>query len=221
MLGLQFAGDAPTRLLVLGAHPDDIEIGCGGTLLRLIREVPNLSVCWVVACCDGVRAEEARASATDVLSDVADCQIRLGGFRDGYLPYAGPELKEFVHEVGTAFEPDVVMTHCRDDLHQDHRLLGELAWQVFRDQLILEYEIAKYDGDLGAPNFFVPVDRETSRRKLDLLRRHFASQRNKPWFDDEAFLGLMRIRGIECRAASGLAEAFYGRRIVLDQERPA
>jgi LmbE family N-acetylglucosaminyl deacetylase len=215
VLGLGFAAGTPARLLVVGAHPDDIEIGCGGTLLRLLEETSDLSICWVVACCEGVRADEARASAADVMSSTSNSQLHLGSFRDGYLPYAGAAVKEFLHEIGTGFAPDVVMTHQRDDLHQDHRLLGELAWQVFRDQLILEYEVAKYDGDLGQPNFFVPLDRSVCDRKLELLRRHFTSQADKPWFDDQAFLGLMRLRGVECRATSGLAEAFHGRRVVL------
>jgi LmbE family N-acetylglucosaminyl deacetylase len=212
-LGLPSAGSAPLRVLAFGCHADDIELGCGGTLLRLQQAAPGIEVRWVVLCAQGERAEEARASAADLL-DGATAEVVVHEFRDGYLPYLGAPVKESV-EATKDFEPDVIFTHQRHDLHQDHRLVSELTWNTFRDHLVLEYEIPKYDGDLGTPNVFVPLEEETCRRKVEVLIRHFASQRGKHWFTEDLFLGLMRLRGMESGSASPYAEAFYGRKLVL------
>ena len=202
------------RVLALGCHADDLELGCGGTLLRLKAECPRLQVRWVVFSAAGARATEARASADELLDGVPDADVVLHDFRDGYLPYIGAPVKESV-EAMKDFDPDLVFTHQRHDLHQDHRLVSELTWNAFRDHLILEYEIPKYDGDLGVPNVFVPLDEATCRRKVDVLMRHFGSQRSKRWFTEDLFLGLMRLRGMESGSASPYAEAFYGRKLVL------
>jgi LmbE family N-acetylglucosaminyl deacetylase len=212
-LGLPSAGSAPLRVLAFGCHADDIELGCGGTLLRIAQAAPGIEVRWVVLCAQGERADEARASAADLLNG-ATAEIVVHEFRDGYLPYLGAAVKESV-EATKDFEPDVIFTHQRHDLHQDHRLVSELTWNTFRDHLVLEYEIPKYDGDLGTPNVFVPLEEETCRRKVEVLMRHFASQRGKHWFTEDLFLGLMRLRGMESGSASPYAEAFYGRKLVL------
>jgi len=213
-LGLPGVGSAPLRVLALGCHADDIELGCGGALLRLKQEAASLEVRWVVFSASRERAREARASADELLDGVARAEVVLHEFRDGYLPYLGPPVKDSV-EATKDFEPHLIFTHQRHDLHQDHRLVSELTWNAFRDHLILEYEIPKYDGDLGAPNVFVPLDEATCRRKVDVLMRHFGSQRSKRWFTEDVFLGLMRLRGMESASASGFAEAFYGRKLVL------
>ena len=212
--GLPGAGSDPLRVLALGCHADDIELGCAGTLLQLKHRAPSLEVRWVVFSASGERAREARASAEDLLEGVARAEVVLHEFRDGYLPYLGPPVKDSV-EAMKDFAPDVVFTHQRDDLHQDHRLISELTWNAFRDHLILEYEIPKYDGDRGAPNVFVPLDEATCRRKVEVLMRHFGTQRSKRWFTEDLFMGLMRLRGMECGSPSGYAEAFYGRKVVL------
>ena len=213
-LGLPGVGSAPLRVLALGCHADDIELGCGGALLRLKQEAASLEVRWVVFSASRERAREARASADELLDGVARAEVVLHEFRDGYLPYLGPPVKDSV-EATKDFEPHLIFTHQRHDLHQDHRLVSELTWNAFRDHLLLEYEIPKYDGDLGAPNVFVPLDEATCRRKVDVLMRHFGSQRSKRWFTEDVFLGLMRLRGMESASASGFAEAFYGRKLVF------
>jgi LmbE family N-acetylglucosaminyl deacetylase len=202
------------RVLFLGAHSDDIEIGCGGTALRLLAERPDAVVCWVVFGGVGERGREARASAAEVLAGVEDPEVRTFELPDSYFPAHAVELKRQM-EALKAFEPDVVLTHCRHDLHQDHALVSRLTWNTFRDHLILEYEIPKYDADLRRPNVFVALDRDTCLRKTALLHRHFRTQRSRDWFDDELFLGLMRIRGAECRSPTGYAEAFYGRKVLV------
>ena len=212
--GLPAAG-APGRLrvLALGCHADDIEIGCGGTLLRWKAERSELEVHWVVFSTTGARRDEARASAEEVLDGAARVEIELHDFRDGFLPYVGGQVKD-VFERLKDVAPDVVLTHQRHDLHQDHRLVNELTWNTFRDHLVLEYEIPKFDGDLGVPNVFVPLDDETCARKVDILMRHFGSQRSKRWFTEDLFYGLMRLRGMESGGARH-AEAFYGRKLLL------
>lgn len=203
----------PFRLLCLGAHSDDIEVGCGGTVRRLLREVPDVEVGWVVLSAAGVRAEEARAGADRFLAGAQSREVILRDFRDGFLPYLGGPVKEFFEELRARFLPDLVLTHYREDLHQDHRLVGELTWNTFRDALILEYEIVKYDGDLGAPNVFVQLDEVAAREKVRHLLDCFGSQREKHWFTEDAFLSILRLRGVECRAPGRYAEAFYGRKI--------
>jgi LmbE family N-acetylglucosaminyl deacetylase len=214
MLGLSLKALARPieRVLAIGCHADDIEIGCGGTLMALTRASPGLTVTWVVLAAPGERAGEARASAQAFLEAAGDSDVRVHEFRDGFLPYVGGEVKE-VFEGLKDVRPDLVFTHTRHDLHQDHRLACELAWNTFRDHLILEYEIPKYDGDLGSPNVFVPLDESLVEEKLRVLRDHYASQSGKHWFDDELFRGLMRLRGME--SATRYAEAFTCRKLTL------
>jgi LmbE family N-acetylglucosaminyl deacetylase len=203
-------------LLVLGAHCDDIEIGCGGAVLRLAEHYPDMRVHWVVFSSSEVRAAEARRSAELFLADVHNRQIEVLEFRTSYFPFEGAEIKEYFEELKTRVSPDLVLTHARLDSHQDHRLIAELTWNTFRDHFILEYEIPKYDGDMGAPNFFVPLDAQHYSTKVDHLLASFKSQRSKAWFDRETFLGLMRLRGMECNSSSGYAEAFYCRKAVME-----
>jgi LmbE family N-acetylglucosaminyl deacetylase len=203
------------KILCLGAHADDIEIGCGGTLLRLLGENPGLYVYWVVLSADPVRAEEARRSAQSYLQKAAEHQFEIKTFRDSFFPYNGGEIKDFFHSLGRQFSPDLVFTHRRDDLHQDHRLVADLTWNTFRNHLILEYEIPKYDGDLGRPNLFVTLDEPTAEQKVTGLLQAFPSQTDKPWFTRDTFLSLMRIRGVESNSPTRLAEGFYCRKGVI------
>ena len=203
-------------ILCLGAHADDIEIGCGGTMLRLLAERPRTSVHWVVASAHGARAREARRSAARMLRGAAERDIRVEGFRDGFLPYEGARVKEMFEEIKARLSPDLIFTHRIDDAHQDHRLISELTWNTFRDHWILEYEIPKYDGDLGHPNVFVSIPAAIRKKKVRLLLSAFPSQRRRRWFTESTFDGLMRVRGIECAAPDGFAEAFHGRKMILD-----
>lgn len=203
-------------MLALGAHADDIEIGCGGTILTLLEARP-VDVTWVVLCgADERRASEAEASAAAFLAESENANIVLGEFRDAFMPSAGPALKEFVDGLRDVSQPDIVLTHHHNDLHQDHRLISELTWNSFRDHLVLEYEVPKWDGDMGAPDVFVPLSASVARRKVELLMEHFGSQRAKDWFAPDVFRGLMRLRAMECRAPDAAAEAFYGRKLTLD-----
>ena len=203
------------RLLCIGAHSDDLEIGAGGTLLSWLQSSRPIEVTWVVLTAQGERAAEARRSARTLLRRAAKLEIVLGGFRDGFMPAQYEDVKAFLESVKARVTPDIVLTHRLEDRHQDHRLACELTWNTWRDQLVLEYEILKYEGDLGQPNVFVPLQGATARRKAAHLARHFASQRSKGWFDTENFLALARIRGLECRAADGFAEAFFARKLTL------
>jgi LmbE family N-acetylglucosaminyl deacetylase len=205
---------APLKVLALGAHADDIEIGCAGTILRLIASGAVASVCWVVLSGRDARAEEARVSAEALLADAPDKQILQPGFRDGFFPYDGATIKDFFEDLKT-FEPDLILTHQRNDLHQDHRLTCQLSLNTFRNHLILEYEVPKYDGDMGAPNLFVPIDDEICRRKIEHLMTHFDTQLSRRWFTEDLFSGLLRLRGMECNSPSNFAEAFYSRKTVL------
>ena len=205
----------PLKLLCLGAHPDDIEIGCGGTILRLAAEIPDLVVRWIVFSGEGPRKAEAFDSAAAFLEDVAERQIEVLGYRDGYFPFQGADIKDCFEVVKRKFDPSVVLTHCRGDAHQDHRLVAELTHNTFRDHLVLEYEIPKYDGDLGNPAFFVPLTRAQLQRKVDTIACQFPSQRGRGWFSEETFYALARLRGIGCNASEGLAEAFYAGKIVF------
>jgi LmbE family N-acetylglucosaminyl deacetylase len=213
-LALGRSGGAPVRLLAIGAHPDDIEIGCCGTILKLLEEDALSAIGWVVLSGKGERADEARASAEAVLSGVEEKQLIQRDFRDGFFPYDGGDIKG-VFESLKSFSPDIVLTHQRSDLHQDHRVACELTWNTFRDHLILEYEVPKYDGDTGAPNLFVPLGEDLRRRKIDHLMTHFASQRPKRWFKEDLFSGLLRLRGMECNSPTSFAEAFYCRKARL------
>lgn len=215
-LSLTAGLDRPLRVLAMGAHADDIELGCGATLLKLMTDHPDIELRWAVASSDDQRAAEARSCAEDFTKGLrTPAEIIVGSFEDGYLPYEGAEVKRWVHRLGDGFTADAVFTHTSQDLHQDHRFLSELALNAFRNQPIFGFEIPKYDGDLGAPNVFVPVDADLARRKCELAARHYVSQAGKPWFDEETFLGLMRLRGVESRAASGYAEGFYCRKLVI------
>jgi LmbE family N-acetylglucosaminyl deacetylase len=214
MLGLSPA-EAPRRVLAIGCHADDIEIGCGGTLLTLLASNPTLEVDWVVLAAPGHRSEEARASAQAFMAGARNVRIDVYEFRDGFLPYVGGEVKQVFEDLKGRVDPQIVFTHAGYDFHQDHRLACELTWNTFRNHLILEYEIPKYDGDLGRPNVFVALEEEIVERKLALLEEHFPSQAGKHWFDRETFLGLMRLRGMEAAARGRYAEAFTGRKVVL------
>jgi LmbE family N-acetylglucosaminyl deacetylase len=214
MLRLSPTG-ARLHVLCLGAHSDDLELGCGGTILRLLDEFVVDRVTWVVLSAHGERAAEAEASFRRLLDGRCDTDVYLECFRDGYFPYTAVPIKEFFESLKAQVHPDLILTHYRDDRHQDHRLTSELTYNTFRDHLILEYEVIKKDGDLGQPNTYVALDEETVQRKVQHLMECFGSQRDKSWFSEDAFLGLMRLRGVEACAPSGYAEAFYGRKIVL------
>lgn len=203
------------RVLCLGAHSDDIEIGCAGTLLRWLHEYERLDVTWAVMSAAGQRGDESQRSAQALLNGAASVDIVLGDFEDAHMPADFRRAKSFIGELRDKGEVNIVLTHSLDDRHQDHRLIAELTWQTWREHLVLEYEIPKYEGDLGRPNVFVPISREVATRKVEHLLRHFGTQRSKEWFSEETFLGLMRLRGIECRSRSGLAEAFCARKTIL------
>lgn len=207
----------PLTILCLGAHSDDIEIGCGGALLQFKEFYPDLRFHWVVFCASGTRGREATKGA-DLFTAGRHKSLVLKEFRDGFLPYAGAVVKDFFEVLKHQVAPDLIFTHWQGDAHQDHRLISELTWNTFRNQTILEYEIPKYDGDLGRPNVFVPLGTPQYEQKVTYLVKTFESQQAKPWFDQNTFLGLMRIRGMESNSPSGYAEAFYSRKIVLGQE---
>jgi LmbE family N-acetylglucosaminyl deacetylase len=214
-LALGAALRRPLTVLALGAHADDIEIGCGGSLLRLAQDKPNTVVHWVVLSASSEREAEARASAESFLEGFATSCVVVERFRDGYFPYEGENVKDFFEALKGELSPDLILTHQRHDLHQDHRLVCELTWNTFRDHVILEYEIPKFDGDFGRPNVFVPLTRSVADRKVKAIVRHFETQHGRHWFTADLFEGVMRIRGMESNAAEGLAEAFYGRKLVL------
>jgi LmbE family N-acetylglucosaminyl deacetylase len=205
-------GTGPKRVLALGAHPDDIEIGCGGTILRLVAEGRSLEVLWVVFCSTPERGAEARASARAFLEGVPKAKVVVRDYRDGFLPYSGATVKEEFEALKREFSPDLVFTHYRQDRHQDHRLLSDLTWNTWRDHFILEYEIPKYDGDFGSPNFFALLPGATLDRKIGLILEHFPSQAGRPWFTEDLFRAVARIRGMESAAPQAVAEAFYCRK---------
>jgi LmbE family N-acetylglucosaminyl deacetylase len=205
-------GRKPT-VLCLGAHCDDIEIGCGGTILRLLKERRDVAVRWVVFSSNPVRAREAGTAAALFLKRARATDIAIHAFEDGHFPYQGSEIKRVFEALKRGPAPDLVLTHFRDDRHQDHRLVSDSTWQTFRDSLVLEYEIPKFDGDLGAPNVFVPLDAATCERKIRAIVRSYRTQHAKPWFTEETLRSLLRLRGVESRAR--YAEAFYGRKLVL------
>ncbi|MDB4976798.1 MAG: hypothetical protein JWN48_5139 [Myxococcaceae bacterium] len=205
----------PLKILCLGAHSDDIEIGCGGTLLRLLDEHPGSSVHWVVLSGEGEREREARASAAAFLQAAAQATVVVRTFRESFFPAQWVEIKQFFEEVRRAFEPDLIFCHRAEDMHQDHRVVAELTWNTFRNHLVLAYEIPKYEGDLGKPNVFVPLTRAVADRKVELILQGFASQRGRSWFHADTFHALMTLRGIECNAPELRAEAFHGRKLVL------
>ncbi len=212
MRTLQF--DQLKTVLLLGAHSDDIEIGAGATALKILRENPDVRLIWVVLSAPGERETEARNSARLFLAGAKHADVVTYAFRDGFFPHEWAEIKS-AFETFKTYEPDLVFTHHGEDRHQDHRVTCELTWNTFRDHMILEYEIPKFDGGLGSPNFFVPASVADTDRKIEILGECFASQAGKHWFADLTFRGLMRLRGLECRAPEHLAEAFYARKIVM------
>ena len=217
MLATDLLGNAssPVKVLCLGAHSDDIEIGCGGAVLDLIASGLGLEVVWVVFSSGAEREREARASAALFLEKAHRSEVIVKSFRDGFFPYDGAQIKGEFEVLKRQISPDLIFTHYRHDRHQDHRTVSDLTWNTWRDHLILEYEIPKYDGDLGQPSVFVPLDNDACRDKVHYLMEAFQSQRNKHWFEENTFLALMRLRGMECNAPSGYAEAFYCRKLVL------
>jgi LmbE family N-acetylglucosaminyl deacetylase len=217
MLKVHFGapGTQLRRILCLGAHCDDIEIGCGGTILRLLEENPGVQITWVVFSSTPPRRREVHRASQLFLKDLRRHKIIIKSFRDSYFPYIGSRIKEFFDKLKAEPSPDLIFTHFRGDLHQDHRLISELTWNAFRNHFILEYEIPKYDGDLGTPNFFVGIDEVVLRKKIRYILECFESQKNKQWFTEDTFRALHRIRGIESNAADNFAEAFYCRKLLL------
>ena len=209
-------GPRVERVLAVGCHADDIEIGCGGTMLGLVERNPDLDVTWLVLSAEGERADEARAGAAAFLAGARrETTLVLESFRDGFFPYLGGEVKEVFERLKGEVSPQIVFTHTGSDLHQDHRLVSELTWNTFRDHLILEYEVPKYDADLSSPNVFVPLTEDVVRRKVEALLECFPSQRSKHWFTEDLFLGLMRLRGMESSSPTRFAEGFRCRKLTL------
>jgi LmbE family N-acetylglucosaminyl deacetylase len=210
--------DTPLRLLCIGAHADDIEIGCGGLILSLLAERKHVEVDWVVFSGSADRHREARCAAAMFLDGAARTNVVLKTFRDGFFPYEGAAIKEEFEKLKSDVAPTLVLTHYRDDRHQDHRVLSDLTWNTFRNHWILEYEIPKFDGDLGSPNCFVPLSATIAAKKVEYLEKAFGSQRDKHWFAADTFNSLMRLRGMECRSSTAYAEAFYARKIMIGFE---
>lgn len=205
----------PPKLLLIAAHCDDIEIGMGATVRRCSERYPDAQILWVTLSANEVRAAETRAAGARFLAHARNATLVMKSFRESYFPYAGAELKDFFESLKSQIEPDIVFTHWRDDLHQDHRIVSELAWNTFRDHLILEYEIPKYDGDLRTPNFYVPISREELEAKIEVLMTSFPSQAHRQWFTPETFRATARLRGVECNAPEGFAEAFHCRKATI------
>jgi len=216
MIRLSFEGlsNGALQILCLGCHPDDIEIGCGGTILRLREQYRDCEFHWVVFSGSGVRQAEAQRGA-ELFAGIDREKVVLKNFRDGFMPFTGGEVKSVFEELKHAISPDIIFTHNRRDAHQDHRLIAELTWNTFRDHFILEYEIPKYDGDLGQPTVFVPLEAAHCQKKVQYIVDAFQSQHSKRWFEESTFLSLLRLRGMECNAQSGHAEAFYCRKVLL------
>jgi len=213
MLPLNFERNRELKILCLGAHCDDIEIGCGGTLLKIFDEYNVESVKWVVYASNEIRKKEAENCAHHFLEGVDTAIVEINEFRDGFLPFHAVEVKEKFEEIKSTYSPDLIFTHYREDRHQDHRFLSDLTWNTFRNHFILEYEIPKYDGDLGVPNFYVDLQERYLRKKSEFLLQDFKSQAGKHWFDQETFFALPRLRGME--SAARYAEAFYSRKVLF------
>jgi LmbE family N-acetylglucosaminyl deacetylase len=216
LLNLNFFNqpNSARKILCLGAHADDIEIGCGGTILRWLQENNRLEICWVVLSSNPERKKEASKSADLFLKSARTKTILIERFRDGFFPYQGVEIKEYFEGFKKRFSPDIVLTHYRDDRHQDHRLVSDLTWNTFRRELILEYEIPKYDGDLGQPNFFVHLDETVCRNKIKNILVIFKTQTEKHWLTEDTLRGILRLRGVESHADEKYAEAFYCRKMI-------
>jgi LmbE family N-acetylglucosaminyl deacetylase len=206
---------SPYRILVLGCHSDDIEIGCGGTILHFLDTLPSVEVCWVVLSARGERAEEVQRSADAFLQKADRREVIVRDYRDGFFPYDGGEIKDLFEDLKLRISPDLILTHYRNDLHQDHRTVSELTWNTFRNHLILEYEIPKYDGDFGSPNVFVHLSESISEQKVENLLSYFKTQRERRWFTKDLFFSVLRLRGMESNSPTKYAEGFYGRKVVL------
>jgi LmbE family N-acetylglucosaminyl deacetylase len=203
------------KILCLGAHSDDIEIGCGGSILRLLSEYRNAEIYWVVLGSSGRRDQEALSSAKKFLKNTKKKKIIVNNFKDSFFPYMGGEIKNFFEKIIKKVSPDIVFTHYRHDLHQDHRLVSELTWNTFRNHFILEYEIMKYDGDIGVPNFFVHLDNPICQNKIRIIMDSFQTQRGKDWFTSEVLYSILRLRGMESKAPGDYAEGFYCRKLIF------
>jgi LmbE family N-acetylglucosaminyl deacetylase len=214
MMPLLFPADL-REVLVLGAHCDDVEIGCGGTVAALAAARPDVRLRIVVFSGDEVRAPETRAAIARLMPARADIELEIHDFRDGFFPTEWPHIKERLEDLKRRCRPDFVLTHWQHDAHQDHRVVCELTCNTFRDQAVLEYEIPKFDGDLGRPSLYMPLTVETVRHKIETLLASFPSQAGKRWFTEDLFAALMRLRGMECNSVSGFAEAFYARKLAV------
>lgn len=212
---MKFEFPAISSILCLGAHCDDIEIGCGASILNLLERFPHVHVRWVVFSSSPTREAEARRSAALFLAHAKTCEVSVHTFRDGYFPWEGLEIKEEFEALKAGMSPDLIFTHYREDRHQDHRIISDLSWNTWRDHLVLEYEIPKYDGDLGSPNLFVDVSGDQMQKKISYIVQSFPSQSDKQWFSEETFSGLMRLRGMEANSLYGYAEGFYCRKACL------
>lgn len=217
---ISFRGEHPT-VLAFGAHSDDIEIGCGGTLLQLAERYPGLEVVWVVLSATDEREDEARASAAAFAGSAASLRVIVEDFRDMYFVHDGEPMRRLFEDLKSELDPDLILTHRRADTHQDHRFVCELTWNTFRNNLILEYEVPKYDGDLSSPNLFIPITRDAAQRKIDTILRCFATQRGRHWFTEDMFMAMLRLRGMEANSPTDLAEAFTCRKVVLEMSRAA
>lgn len=206
---------APKSILLIGAHCDDIEIGCGGTVLNLIEKYPDAHFEWIVFSSSTIRAQEATISAEILLKKAGSKNIQIRNFCNGYFPYIGAQIKDYFESLKSTINPDLIFTHHLDDRHQDHRTLAELTWNTFRNHLIFEYEIPKYDGGLTTPNFFIPVSQINANKKISVLMNCFITEASKPWFTSETFAAMLRLRGVESNSPTGLAEGYYCRKITF------
>jgi LmbE family N-acetylglucosaminyl deacetylase len=214
-LSLGRSKGGPRRILCLGAHCDDIEIGCGGTILKLLADNRSLEVRWVVFSSDVRRAKEARRAASRFLKAASARSIQVTAFKDAFFPFLGSDIKQHFQKLYSEFSPDLIFTHCKEDLHQDHRVIAELTWNTFRNHMILEYEIPKYDGDFRSPNVFVHLDERLCQRKIEYIMECFPSQHDKQWFTSDTFLATLRLRGVESNSPTRYAEGFYCRKLIM------
>jgi LmbE family N-acetylglucosaminyl deacetylase len=219
MIRIAYGASAHPTILLIGAHSDDIEVGCAGTLQWLAKSLSGARIHHIVLSCEGVRRQEAQCSAQTLLEPFAEYHAHLEDFRGSFFPVQYEALKQRFEQF-KVFAPDLIFTHARSDLHQDHRIVNELTWSTFRSSTIFEYEIPKYDGDLGNPNVYVPMTSDMLRTKCAHLMTHFSSQAHRRWFTPETFTALARLRGIECQAPEGYAEAFHGRKVMLAADVP-
>ena len=218
MIGIKLRKNEGIKILCLGSHCDDIEIGCGGTLLSLLHKYQGrgVEVYWVVFSSNTQRKKEALLSSDVFLRQAWKKTVRIEKFQDSYFPYIGREIKDYFVELNKGYAPDIVFTHYGKDLHQDHRMISELTWNIYREHLILEYEIPKYDGDIGKPNLFIPLESSMCKKKVDTIMKSFHSQRKKHWMAEDLHYSILRIRGMECASRSNFAEAFYCRKMLLE-----